>query len=64
MTYGPQAYDDLLKMEGQIRKQRQETLYAQREARKHFAEAIAIIVLVLTVVGFFIFVFYLWHNKA
>ena len=23
MTYGPQAYDDLLKMEGQIRKQRQ-----------------------------------------
>ena len=51
-------------MERDIRKQRQETLYAQREARKHFAEAIAIIILVLTVVGFFVFVFYLWHNKA
>ena len=61
---GPQAWQELIKMERDIRKQRQETLYAQREARKHFAEAIAIIVLVLTVVGFFLFIFYLWHNKA
>ena len=31
MTYGPQAYEDLLKMEGQIRKQRQETIYKQQQ---------------------------------
>ena len=34
MTYGPQAYDDLLKMEGQIRKQRQETIYKQQQLRR------------------------------
>jgi hypothetical protein len=27
MTYGPQAYNDLLAMEGQIRKERQQTIY-------------------------------------
>ena len=31
MTYGPQAYNDLLAMEGQIRKQRQETIYKQQQ---------------------------------
>ena len=34
MTYGPRAYDDLLKMEGQIRKQRQETIYKQQQLRR------------------------------
>ena len=40
MTYGPQAYDDLLKMEGQIRKQRQETIYKQQQLRRQIGEAI------------------------
>ncbi len=54
---GPQAWQELVKMERDIRKQRQETLYAQREARKHFLEVIAvlflIVVLVSTIGGFF-----------
>src|SRR5210317_2528976 len=40
MTYGPQAYDDLLKMEGQIRKQRQETIYKQQQMRRQLGEAL------------------------
>ena len=61
---GPSAWQELLRMEADIRKQRKETLYAQREARKQFVEVISIIFLVLTVAGFFIFIFYLWHNRG
>ena len=61
---GPNAWQELLRMEADIRKQRKETLYAQREARKQFVEVISIIFLVLTVSGFFIFIFYLWHNRG
>ena len=60
---GPNAWQELIKMEADIRKQRKETLYAQREARRHFVEVISIFFLVITVVGFFMFVFYLWYNK-
>ena len=42
-TMGKSAWDELVRMEGRIRKQRQETLYRQRERRKHFIEVSAII---------------------
>lgn len=61
---GPNAWQELLRMEADIRKQRKETLYAQREARRHFVEVISIMFLVATVVGFFMFVFYLWYNRG
>jgi DNA-binding transcriptional regulator YbjK len=61
---GPNAWQELIKMEADIRKQRKETLYAQREARRHFIEVISIFLLVITVVGFFMFVFYLWYNRG
>ena len=47
----------LIQMERDIRKQRKETLYAQREARKHFLEIVAIIL--FTTVGGFILS---WHS--
>jgi hypothetical protein len=54
---GPSAWQELIKMERDIRKQRQETLYAQREARKHFLEIVAVILFVIilfgVVIGFF-----------
>ena len=50
---GPSAWQELLRMEADIRKQRKETLYAQREARRHFIEAISITFLVV-LIGFFI----------
>ena len=61
---GPNAWQELIKMEADIRKQRKETLYAQREARKQFVEVISIFFLVITVVGFFMFIFYLWYNRS
>ena len=43
LTQGSRSWDELLRMEGQIRKQRQDTLYRQRERRQKFIEVIAII---------------------
>ena len=34
LTLGQSAWEDLVRTEAKIRKQRQETLYAQRERRK------------------------------
>jgi DNA-binding transcriptional regulator YbjK len=55
---GPQAWQELIKMERDIRKQRQETLYAQREARKHFIEIVAIIL--FTTVGALFLIGMVW----
>ncbi len=49
MTLGRKKWDDLVKMEGSIRKQRQETLYKQRQRRQKFVEIVAWIM--MAVVG-------------
>ena len=64
MTYGPQAYDDLLKMEGQIRKERQQTIYKQQQLRRQIGEAIAWLVVVSIVGGFAVLVAGIWMKKA
>ena len=38
---GKSKWDELVAMEGQIRKQRKETLYRQRERRQKFVEIVA-----------------------
>tara|TARA_R100000278_G_C5409126_1_gene142398 strand:+ start:142 stop:621 length:480 start_codon:yes stop_codon:yes gene_type:complete len=58
LTLGRSKWDELVKMEGEIRKRRQETLYRQRERRRKFVEVLCIILL-LTVVGAFL-VFLAW----
>ena len=40
LTLGMSAWEDLLRTEARIRKQRQETLYAQREKRRKFVEVV------------------------
>jgi predicted transcriptional regulator len=45
MTYGPQAWADLIQLEGRIRKERQEMIYKQQEARQKLIEVLAAIVL-------------------
>ena len=40
-TMGQSHWDSLVRMEGQIRKQRAETLYLQRERRRKFVEIVA-----------------------
>ena len=57
-TMGQSHWDSLVRMEGQIRKRRQEPLYAQRERRRKFVEILCILLLI-TVVGAFI-VFLVW----
>ena len=46
LTLGQKAWNDLIATEGRIRKQRQETLYAQRERRRKFVEIAAWVLLV------------------
>ena len=46
LTMGKSKWDELVRMEGQIRKRRQETLYAQRERRRKFVEIVAWVVMI------------------
>ena len=49
MSYGPQAWADLIQLEGRIRKQRQEAIYKQQEMRRKVVEIIAAGILILTI---------------
>ena len=62
-TQGPNAYNELLKMEGKIRKDRQEAIYKQQQLRQKILEYIAIGVLACTVIGAVLFVAYLYGQK-
>jgi len=42
-TRGPSAWQELVKTEADIRKRRQETIYAQKERQKHFIEIAVVI---------------------
>lgn len=48
-TRGPSAWEELVRMEVQIRKDRQNMIYAQKERQRKFWEGCAIAVLVLVV---------------
>ena len=61
---GPTAWQELITMEKDIRQQRKETIYKQREARKHFMEIVAIILLVIVLCGFGFFILYLFTRKG
>lgn len=50
-SLGQSAWDELIRMEGKIRKQRQETLYLQRERRRKFIEITAIVIFCAVVLG-------------
>ena len=45
LTMGKSKWDELVRMEGSIRKSRQETLYKQRQRRRKFVEIVAWIVM-------------------
>jgi hypothetical protein len=46
-SYGYSKWEELVKMEGAIRKTRQETIYRQKERRRKFVEILAIVGAVL-----------------
>ena len=64
MTYGPQAYNELLAMEGQIRKQRQETVYKQQKLRRQVGEAIGWLICAILVGGFAVLIASIWIKRA
>lgn len=51
MVHGPDSWNELLKMQAKIRKQRQEQVYAQEELRRYILNVIGIIVMCLILVG-------------
>tara|TARA_B100000035_G_scaffold209413_1_gene179108 strand:+ start:133 stop:606 length:474 start_codon:yes stop_codon:yes gene_type:complete len=53
ITYsrGPSAWQELIKMEGDIRKKRQQAIYDQKERQKLFFEIAAVIALVVLIAG-------------
>ena len=61
---GPSAWQELIKMERDIRQQRKETIYKQREARKHFVEAIAITFLIIVIGVFASGLLWLFVNRG
>jgi len=58
-TRGPSAWQELIQTEANIRKKRQEAIYAQEEYRQKVIEMVAISALVLTVLGMIGFFGYL-----
>ena len=64
LTMGRSAWDELVRMEGKIRRDRQETLYKQREKRKHFIEVTAIIIACAIVMGALIGFIYLLRQTG
>lgn len=63
-TAGPSAWQDLLRTEATIRKQRQETLYKQREKRKQLVDIILITFLIILVGGAMIGLLWLYLNRG
>ena len=61
--YGANSWNEILHMEGQIRKQRQKEIYERQELIRKIWEWIGIIVLCITVIGFITLLAYLYVNK-
>jgi hypothetical protein len=51
MRFGPSTYDDMLQMRRQIRKEREETVYAAMEAKRQMANNLAIGCLSLAIIS-------------
>ena len=63
LTYGPKAWNALLAMEGQIRKDRQKAIYERQKFKEQIINISAIIFLCITIIGFVILLAYLWKKK-
>jgi hypothetical protein len=64
MTHGPGAYEELLQMEGQIRKERQQTIYKQQQLRRQVGEAFVWLIVAAIIGGFAVLVASVWVKKA
>ena len=62
-TRGPSAWDELIKTEGDIRKKRQEAIYAQQERRQQILEIVGIGFLMIVIAGALIGFAYLYSLR-
>ena len=63
-TMGQSHWDELIRMEGRIRKQRQETLYRHRERRRKFVEVVSIMLFIIAVFAFILFLIWLYIQRG
>ena len=61
LVHGPNAWNDLLKMQAKIRKQRQEQLYAQAELRQRIFNIVGIVLLCTIIGGVVMWIGYLFY---
>lgn len=65
MQYGQSGWNELLALEGKIRKERAEFVHKKQEQRDKIINAIAITFLIITIIGFFVLLFFIWKaNKG
>jgi len=64
LTIGPHAWEELLEMEGEIRKERQQTIYKQQALRRQIREVIGWFSMFLVIVGFFVLVVSIWIKRS
>ena len=62
-TFGPNSYNELLQMEGKIRKERQKMIYERQQLKEQIISVVGIIILCVTVVGFVVFVLMVLKEK-
>ena len=61
--YGANSWNEILRMEAEIRKKRKEEVYARQELIRKIWEYIGWFVLFCTVVGFIFFLAWLWKER-
>lgn len=59
MSYGPQAWADLIQLEGRIRRERQEMIYKQQEMRQKLIEIVGSVLLGLATASVLLFILWL-----
>tara|TARA_B100001287_G_scaffold14699_1_gene11066 strand:- start:6992 stop:7378 length:387 start_codon:yes stop_codon:yes gene_type:complete len=65
MSYGQAGWEDFLKTEISIRRKRAELVHQKEIQKDKIINAIGIIVLILTIIGFFVLLFFIWKaNKG
>jgi|TARA_R110000850_G_scaffold246007_2_gene370899 hypothetical protein len=58
MTHGPESWNEILALQGKIRKDRQKMIYAQQEKQKEILNIIGIVLLSSAVIAALVFGFY------
>jgi hypothetical protein len=61
--FGPSSWDELLAMEGKIRKDRQKMIYEREQLKDKVISIVGIVILSLTIVGFVVFILFLLKEK-